>query len=188
MQTVRVFIYLIRKKTMQIKLPENSVFVHGEELKTNSLKVAGAFGKKHFHVMRDIKNIIAQVHDSFIQSNFGLVEYIDGKGQLRPMYEMTKDGFVLLVMGYNTEQAMQIKLAYIKEFNYMQSSLNELNTSIMTKLLAALEAEKQSFAIASLAGKLLRKRQTEKPINQTKITSYIQQLQPLLNNFESLGD
>ena len=173
---------------MQIQLPENSVFVHGEELKTNSLKVAGAFGKKHFHVMRDIKNIIAQVHDSFIQSNFGLVEYIDGKGQLRPMYEMTKDGFVLLVMGYNTEQAMQIKLAYIKEFNYMQSSLNELNTSIMTKLLAALEAEKQSFAIASLAGKLLRKRQTEKPINQTKITSYIQQLQPLLNNFESLGD
>ena len=173
---------------MQIQLPENSVFVHGEELKTNSLKVAGAFGKKHFHVMRDIKNIIAQVHDSFIQSNFGLVEYIDGKGQLRPMYEMTKDGFVLLVMGYNTEQAMQIKLAYIKEFNYMQSMLNNLNTSIMTKLLAALEAEKQSFAIASLAGKLLRKRQTEKPINQTKITSYIQQLQPLLNNFESLGD
>lgn len=173
---------------MQIELPENSVFVHGEELKTNSLKVAGAFGKKHFHVMRDIKNITAQLPDSFIQSNFGLVEYIDGKGQLRPMYEMTKDGFMLLVMGYNTEQAMQIKVAYIKEFNCMQSMLNNLNTSIMTKLLAALEAEKQSFAIASLAAKLLRKRQTEKPINQTKITSYIQQLQPLLNNFEASGD
>lgn len=61
---------------MQIELPENSVFVHGEELKINSLKVAGAFGKKHFHVMRDIKNIAAQIPDSFIQSNFGLVEYI----------------------------------------------------------------------------------------------------------------
>ena len=61
---------------MQIELPENSVFVHGEELKTNSLKVAGAFGKKHFHVIRDIKNITAQLPDSFIQSNFGLVEYI----------------------------------------------------------------------------------------------------------------
>lgn len=55
----------------------------------------------------------------------------------------------------------------------------------MTKLLDALEAEKQSFAIASLAGQLLRKRQTEKPFIQKKITSYKQQLQPLLNNFEA---
>ena len=36
------------------------------------------------------KNITAQLPDSFIQSNFGLVEYIDGKGQLRPMYEWQK--------------------------------------------------------------------------------------------------
>ena len=36
------------------------------------------------------KNITAQIPDSFIQSNFGLVEYIDGKGQLRPMYEWQK--------------------------------------------------------------------------------------------------
>ena len=37
------------------------------------------------------KNITAQIPDSFIQSNFGLVEYIDGKGQLRPMYECQKN-------------------------------------------------------------------------------------------------
>ena len=37
------------------------------------------------------KNITAQLPDSFIQSNFGLVEYIDGKGQLRPMYECQKN-------------------------------------------------------------------------------------------------
>ena len=37
------------------------------------------------------KNITSQLPDSFIQSNFGLVEYIDGKGQLRPMYEWQKN-------------------------------------------------------------------------------------------------
>lgn len=37
------------------------------------------------------KNITAQIPDSFIQSNFGLVEYIDSKGQLRPMYEWQKN-------------------------------------------------------------------------------------------------
>ena len=36
------------------------------------------------------KNITAQLPDSFIQSNFGLDEYIDGKGQLRPIYEWQK--------------------------------------------------------------------------------------------------
>jgi Rha family phage regulatory protein len=173
---------------MQIQLPENLVFVHGEELKTNSLKVASAFEKKHFHVMRDIKKIKAQIPDSFAQSNFGLVEYIDGKGQLRPMYEMTKDGFMLLVMGYNTEQAMQIKVDYINAFNRMQDHINELNNTIMVKLLTALEAEKQSFAIASMAGRIMRQRRNEKPIHQQQIASYIQQLQPSLNNFEALGD
>ncbi|WP_172397399.1 Rha family transcriptional regulator [Snodgrassella alvi] len=175
---------------MQIQLPKNLIFAQNDVLLTDSQAVAKVFSKQHKHVLRDIDAIMDKVPE-FACAHFWAYEEkkkIGACWRNVRSYRMTKDGFMLLVMGYNTDQAMQIKVAYIKEFNRMQSMLNNLNTSIMTKLLAALEAEKQSFATASLAGKILRKRQTEKPINQAKITSYIQQLQPLLNNFEVLGD
>jgi len=38
--------------------------------------------------------------DDFSQYNFGLVNYTDAKGEERPMYIMSRDGFVLLGMGF----------------------------------------------------------------------------------------
>lgn len=172
---------------MQIKLPENLVFAQNNILLTDSQAVAKTFSKQHKQVLRDIDAIFNKVPE-FACAHFWAYKERKKIGACwRNVhgYHMTKDGFMLLAMGYNTDQAMQIKVAYIKEFNCMQSMLNNPKTSVMTKLLDALEAEKQSFAIASLAGQLLRKRQTEKPFIQKKITSYKQQLQPLLNNFEA---
>ncbi|EBA6490188.1 Rha family transcriptional regulator, partial [Salmonella enterica] len=51
------------------------------------------------------------------------VEYIDAKGEKRPMYEMTKDGFVFLVMGFTGKKAAAFKEAYIAEFNRMEAEL-----------------------------------------------------------------
>ena len=39
------------------------------------------------------------------------------------MYYMTRDGFTILVMGYNGEKAMKFKLSYIKQFNAMEKAL-----------------------------------------------------------------
>ena len=161
------------------------VTTKGNELKTDSRKVAMAFGKRHTHVIRDIRKIMAQVPDEFNRTTFGLVEYEDGKGEKRPMYEMTKDGFMLLTMGYTTPEAMKIKIAYIKAFNAMRHKLDNINTSLISKLLAALEAEKQSAALASMAGRILRERRDEKPANQMRIEHYEQQIQPLLVGFEA---
>lgn len=160
------------------------IFAQGRELKTDSRKVAAAFGLKHFHVMRDIRKIIAQVPESFSQSRFGFSEYIDKQGKPREMYEMTEQGFMLLVMGYTTKEAMQIKVAYIQAFDDMRRQIDQLNTGIMQKLLAALEAEKQSFATASLAGRLLRERQDLKPVYQERIRLYQEQIQPMLTNLD----
>lgn len=169
-----------------ILLPVPSpVFAQGGELKTDSRKVAAAFGLKHFHVMRDIQKIIAQVPEEFSQSKFGLSKYTDRQGKSRPMYEMTEQGFMLLVMGYSTRDAMRIKVAYIQAFDHMRRQLDRLNTTVMQKLLAAIEAEKQSFAVASLAGRLLRERQELKPVYQERIRLCQEQMQPLLTNFET---
>lgn len=46
------------------------------------------------------------------------------------MYEMDKDGFVMLVMGYNGEKAMQFKEAYIAGFNAMDVEYSRIFGSI----------------------------------------------------------
>ena len=67
----------------------------------------------------------------------------------------------------------------------MRHKLDNINTSLISKLLAALEAEKQSAALASMAGRILRERRDEKPANQIRIEHYEQQIQPLLVGFEA---
>ncbi|MDF7676466.1 Rha family transcriptional regulator [Neisseriaceae bacterium ESL0693] len=70
---------------------------HGQELKTDSLKVAKSLDKHHDHVVRDIENFITQISEKFSQTIFGWAGYIDKQAKPRKMYETTKDGFMLLV-------------------------------------------------------------------------------------------
>ncbi len=97
----------------EIKTP--MVFEKDGQVKTNSLIVAEQFGKDHKHVLRDIKTL--DCSDKFNRSNFGPVDYIDSKGEERPMVDMTRDGFMFLVMGYRGKKAAQIKEAFIAVFN-----------------------------------------------------------------------
>lgn len=95
---------------------------HDGKAVTTSLKVAEVFGKQHAHVIRAIENLL-QDQDVFNRSNFGLVEYMDSKGEKRPMYEMDRDGFTLLAMGFTGKQALQFKLSYIDAFNKAEAIL-----------------------------------------------------------------
>ena len=87
----------------------------------SSLTVAKHFHKQHKHVLRDILDL--EVPREFNRSNFGPVEYIDRKGETRPAIEMTRKGFVLLVMGYTGARAMAFKIAYIEAFDAMEREL-----------------------------------------------------------------
>jgi len=54
-------------------------------------QVAEHFGKQDFHVLRNIRDV--ECNPEFNASNFGLVEYFDGKGEARAEYATTRDGF-----------------------------------------------------------------------------------------------
>ncbi|MFA0085329.1 Rha family transcriptional regulator [Vibrio sp. 10N.261.51.F12] len=97
------------------------VFNQGEKIRTSSLKVAEAFNKQHKDVLKRLESL--QCSDEFNGRNFALVDYRDRKGQLRKAYEMTKDGFMFLVMGFTGKQAAHIKEAYINAFNQMANQL-----------------------------------------------------------------
>lgn len=64
----------------------------------SSLEIADITGKQHAHVMRDIRTLIEQ---GVNESNFGLVDYTDKKGEKRSMYNLTKKGCLILASGYN---------------------------------------------------------------------------------------
>ena len=93
-----------------------------DRIVVSSLDVAETFGKEHFHVLRDIRELGCS--EEFRQSNFGLTSYYDSQGKKRDMYIMTRDGFTMLVMGYTGELAMRFKEAYIKQFNAMEAAVN----------------------------------------------------------------
>ncbi|KHE13117.1 hypothetical protein OI71_21360 [Aeromonas hydrophila] len=88
---------------------------------TTSLKVAEVFGKQHKDVLRKIATL--DCSKDFNERNFALVTYQDGKGEARPAYEMTKDGFIFVVMGFTGAKAAATKEAYINAFNWMAEQL-----------------------------------------------------------------
>ena len=89
---------------------------------TTSLIVAEVFGKEHRNVLRDIENLSCS--DSFRMLNFERTPYTHPQnGQTYEMYEMTKDGFSFLVMGYTGEKAGQFKELFISEFNKREALL-----------------------------------------------------------------
>lgn len=68
------------------------------------------------------------ISEEFRERNFALskIDYQNGniKKQL-PMYYITRDGFMFLVMGFTGKMAARWKEAYIKAFNEMEKMLNE---------------------------------------------------------------
>lgn len=109
---------------------QHAVFIQNDQIKTDSLKVAEVFGKRHSDIIRAIKSIDCSIE--FTERNFALSDYLDRSGRSLPMYEMTKDGFIFLAMGFTGAKAAQIKEAYIYAFNHMADILHKQSTQLQT--------------------------------------------------------
>lgn len=102
----------------------DAVSIINNEPRTTSLKVAEVFGKLHKDVLRKIENL--DCSEAFTSAHFcAHVENQQVGTARRDMkyYEMTKDGFMFLVMGFTGKQAARIKEAYIAAFNWMAAQL-----------------------------------------------------------------
>jgi Rha family phage regulatory protein len=122
-----------------------------------SRDVAAFFGKEHKHVLRDIEALISA--DASIASIFGPIEIATKVGfgtRMDRAYEMDRDGFSLLAMGFTGPKALKFKLAYIAAFNEALARLKELEaratvlatpkTLVEALRLAADEIEKREEA------------------------------------------
>lgn len=136
---------------------------HGQPM-TTSLKVAEVFGKRHDNVLRKLEAL--ECSPEFTALNFEVSEYTDTTGRKLSMWNMTKDGFIFLVMGFTGKQAAAIKEAYINAFNWMANKL----------LTTSLKCHEDVDAIISYSGLL-----------QQQLQGYQAQEQQIERRLETIG-
>ena len=88
---------------------------------TTSLIIADIFGKEHNKVCRDIESL--DCPEDFNAANFGVISFKDSMNREQRAYEITKDGFSFLVMGYTGAKAAKFKVDFINEFNKRENML-----------------------------------------------------------------
>ena len=101
------------------------VLVHENQAVVSSRIVAKHFDRSHQHVLRAIREI-ASVQKWTLGNMYIEHQYkVENNFKSYPEYYMNRDGFMLLVMGFTTKPAMQVKLAFIKAFNEMEAKLKQ---------------------------------------------------------------
>lgn len=110
---------------------------NSENIFINSLDLGKVFEKAHRSVLRDISNL---PDDEFKFSNFIKSEYLNSQNKKQPCYNLTKDGFCLLVMGFTGEKAYKFKVEFIKAFNRLLDENKALKYAYYVDKIANLEA------------------------------------------------
>ncbi|MBD9534634.1 Rha family transcriptional regulator [Stenotrophomonas sp. STM01] len=95
------------------------VMLAGGQAITDSQIVALQFGKRHRNVLQAIRNLGCS--ERFRALNFQQCLKINelANGKPEPVVQMTKDGFLFLVMGFTGERAAAMKESFIDAFNRM---------------------------------------------------------------------
>ncbi|WP_169727919.1 Rha family transcriptional regulator [Desulfovibrio inopinatus] len=114
----------------------------------SSRSVAEAFGKRHDHVLRDIRQILKDIQTDSTAPKFGGSErclknntplkieegekspvigffesvYRDPTGRSRPLFYINRDAFSLLAMGFSGTEALQWKIRFIQVFRSLERS------------------------------------------------------------------
>ncbi|MCS6258848.1 Rha family transcriptional regulator [Shewanella baltica] len=113
-------------------LPNDAVIEHHGDVRTTSVKIAEIFGKRHDNVLRKIDSL--ECSQEFRRLNFEetfqTVDMPRGAKKKILVWNITKDGFMFLVMGFTGKAAAAIKEAYIERFNAMAQRLQQLSASI----------------------------------------------------------
>ncbi|PRD13962.1 Rha family transcriptional regulator [Pantoea coffeiphila] len=102
-----------------VNAPE--VMIHNGKAVTTSRAVAQYFHKQHQHITQKISHL--DCSDHFLTSNFSLVNF-EHRGNTYDAYEITKNGFIFLVIGFTGKKAAAFKEAYIAAFDRIEAELH----------------------------------------------------------------
>ena len=126
-----------------------------DQVCTSSFKVAEFFEKNHPDVVRSIDRLRDKLQSTDFQcdakmsteiifeEHFEDIPQPNGGTKKGKYFIMNKDAFTLLAMGFTGKRVLEFKIAYINEFNKMESELK----SQQTKQLSAAESLLQSVQL-----------------------------------------
>ncbi|WP_432737396.1 Rha family transcriptional regulator [Maridesulfovibrio sp. FT414] len=96
--------------------------VNNNQPMVSSLVVAELFEKMHKNVLQSINEL--EIPDDFRQLNFQPSSYINSQNKEQPAFNMTRDGFSLLAMGFTGKKSMEWKIKFLEAFNAMEARLS----------------------------------------------------------------
>lgn len=98
-----------------------SPIVISNTMEVSSRVVAEVFNKPHHRVLHAISQLATP--GSFNKTNFRARSFTDSRGKSQPEVIMTRDGFVLLAMGFTGSKAIDWKVKFLAAFNAMEQEL-----------------------------------------------------------------
>lgn len=116
-----------------------------ENYTLNSREVAEMVGKDHRKLLRDIRTYIEQLN----QSNIGLVDffeestYVDGKGESRPCFLVTKKGCEFIAHKLTGQKGTEFTAKYINRFHDMENQIINPLEGISPELQAVIVVDKR---------------------------------------------
>ena len=107
-----------------VEKTENGVLV------TDSLKLAGLFGREHNSVMRTIRGIIKDFDDNQVQlCNLAQLKYKNSRGTMRPMYVFGEELALIITGRLTGKDALVAQLKLANEFIAMRDYIKTLSQS-----------------------------------------------------------
>lgn len=153
----------------------------GGRLVTTSRHLAKVFGKRHDNVLRDIDRL--ECGEDFAKLNFEVCwenNRLQNGKRIR-FVRMTKDGFLLLAMGFTGAKAMAFKVAYINAFNAMAEFIRAGALSRWNEYNAAWLEYRHDKDAASQCGRRLRRWRDQRPEHERRLERLHPQLPLLLH-------
>lgn len=152
----------------------------GDKLVTDSRKVAKAFGKRHFDVLRAIGNI--KCSDAFRERNFAFCFENNEMQNGKPMriVQLTKNAFMFVVMGFTGAAADAIKEAFIEAFDAMAEYIARQRDTLWQRANKVTLTYMHEADKASQFGRGLSKWKGIKPPLLQEMEDLKQQMQPSL--------
>ena len=120
----------------------------------SSKDIADKFNKQHRDVLKAIKAL--DCSPDFRQRNFTPSSYVSPQNKKLPCFDMTRDGFSFLCMGFTGREAASWKEKYINAFNLMEAVRLGMPATMkaMNEIVRLIEQDKE---LASLHGSELAK-------------------------------
>ena len=126
--------------------------INNNKVTVSSKVISDTFGKRHNDVLRTINNL--DCSEGFRIRNFSQSEFTSPQNKKYPCFEISRDGFAFLAMGFTGKKAAVWKEKYITAFNEMEKSLiggiKTNSIADVNKMLANLDDLK---AVGSIHGK-----------------------------------